>query len=112
MWSIGPYITHRLFNPDLPLSIETGAEVTVDYKFTPSLMFSTSLRKSVLTNLTENQRRASSIFLPQVHTDWPLYDIAGQEGHIHDFSLSYRTNLSPNLYSRFHFGLLEPFLLG
>ena len=24
IWGIGPYITHRLFNPDLPLSAETG----------------------------------------------------------------------------------------
>ena len=25
-WGIGPYITHRLFNPDMPLSLETGLD--------------------------------------------------------------------------------------
>ena len=27
MWGVGPYITHRLFNPDLPLSLETWVEI-------------------------------------------------------------------------------------
>ena len=26
-WGLGPYIAHRLFNPDLPLSMETGVEI-------------------------------------------------------------------------------------
>ena len=31
-WGVGPYIEHRLFNPDLPLSMETGLEVGGGYK--------------------------------------------------------------------------------
>ena len=27
IWGVGPYIAHRLFNPDLPLSMETGVEL-------------------------------------------------------------------------------------
>lgn len=110
-WGIGPYVTHRLFNPDLPLSLETGLEVQAGYEFTDGLKLSGSVRKSLLTNLTDNWRRSNSV-LPRVHSDWPLYDFAGQKGHIHELTLSYVRNLAPRLYGRAHAGLLEPFFAG
>ena len=110
-WGLGPYITHRLFNPDLPLSLETGVEIEAGYQITPSLKISGALRKSVLTNLTDNNRRSNSS-LPRVHSDWPLYDIEGQNGHIHEFTMSYLRNLAPGFYGRAHAGLLEPFFAG
>ena len=109
-WGLGPYITHRLFNPDLPLSLETGAEVKAGYQIHKSKI-SGAVRKSVLTNLTDNKRRSNST-LPRVHSDWPLYDMEGQSGHIHDLTLSYVENLAPGLYGRVHAGLLEPFFAG
>ena len=110
-WGIGPYIAHRLFNPDLPLSMETGIEVEAGYQIANGLKISGSIRKSILTNLTENKRRSESV-LPRVHSDWPLYDIAGQSGHIHELTLAYVNNLAPGLYGRAHAGLLEPFFAG
>ena len=44
VWGVGPYIAHRLFNPDLPLSAETGAEVEVGYQLTEDLKISAALR--------------------------------------------------------------------
>ena len=110
-WGIGPYFSHRLFNPDLPLSVETGIELRAGYNLAPGLAFSGGLRKSVLTNFTDNQRRSDSQ-LPKVHSDWIEYDLAGQSGHIHDLTLSYLKNLAPGIYGRFHAGLLEPFYAG
>ena len=110
-WAIGPYITHRLFNPDLPLSAETGIEIASGYELAKGLKISGSIRKSVLTNLTDNKRRSNS-GLPRVHSDWPLYDFAGQSGHINNLKLSYFKNLAPGLYGRAHAGLLEPFFAG
>ena len=110
-WGIGPYLAHRLFNPDLPLSMETGIEVEAGYQIANGLKISGSIRKSILTNLTENKRRSESV-LPRVHSDWPLYDIAGQSGHIHELTLAYVNNLAPGLYGRAHAGLLEPFFAG
>lgn len=111
IWGVGPYITHRLFNPDLPLSLETGIEIEAGYKLATGLKISGTVRKSVLTNLTDNKRRSNSV-LPRVHSDWPLYDFAGQNGHLHALTLSYFSNLGPGLYGRAHAGLLEPFFAG
>ena len=47
-----------------------------------------------------------------MHSDWPLYDIEGQNGHIHDLTLSYVKNIAPGLYGRAQAGLLEPFFAG
>ena len=110
-WGIGPYITHRLFNPDLPLSLETGVEIQTGYQLGYGLKISSSIRKSVLTNLTDNNRRSNSV-LPRVHSDWPLYDFAGQSGHIHSLAISYLKNIAPGLYGRARAGLLEPFFAG
>ena len=110
-WGVGPYIEHRLFNPDLPLSWETGVEVEAGYQIANGLRVSGSVRKSILTNLTDNKRRSNSS-LPRVHSDWPLYDFAGQPGHIYDLTLSYVKNLGRGFYGRVHGGLLEPFFAG
>lgn len=110
-WSVGPYVAHRLFNPQMPLSMETGVELAGGYQLATGIKISGAVRKSVLTNLTDNKRRSNSV-LPRVHSDWPLYDIAGQNGHIHELSLSYLDNLAPGLYGRARVGLLEPFFAG
>ena len=110
-WGIGPYFAHRLFNPDLPLSMEMGVEFQGGYRLAQGLKLSGSIRKSIITNLTDNKRLSDSI-LPHVHSDWPLYDFAGQNGHIHQLTLSYMKNLAPGLYGRLQAGLLEPFLQG
>ena len=87
-WGIGPYIAHRLFNPDLPLSMEMGAEIDSSYQIATGLKISGAFRKSIITNLTDNNRRSNSV-LPRVHSDWPLYDLKGQSGHIDNLTLSY-----------------------
>ena len=110
-WGVGPYVTHRLFNPDLPLSMETGLEVAGAYRLSKDLKISGAIRKSILTNLTDNKQRSDSV-LPRVHSDWARYDFGGQKGHIHELKLSYTRNLAPGLYGRAHAGLLEPFFAG
>ena len=109
-WGLGPYFSHRLFNPDLPLSMEVGLELKSAYYITPRLRLSGALRKSFLTNLTDNRRRSNSV-LPRVHSDWPLYDFAGQDGHIHELTLSYVRIWDPAFTEELT-SLLEPFYAG
>ena len=50
--------------------------------------------------------------MPRVHSSWPLYDLAGQNGHITKLKFSHVKNVGPGLYSRAHAGLLGPFFAG
>mgnify|MGYP001443916230 CR=1 FL=1 len=111
-WGIGPYLSHRLFNPDLPLSVETGVEIEGGFRIAPGWKLSAAMRKSVLTNLTRNKRLDSGSVLPRVHSSWPLYDLAGQNGHLYSLTLSHVKNLAPGLYGRLHAGFLEPHFAG
>ena len=111
-WGLGPYITHRLFNPDLPLSAELGLELSANYRITPKLSLDGALRKSMLTNLTENRRLGKTTSVRTVQSDWGHYDINGQDGYIHRLSLNYNDALAPGLFARAHAGLLEPFWAG
>lgn len=111
-YGFGPYFTHRLFNPDLPLSVETGAEIGAKYRFSQNLSLSGSVRKSVLTTLTENKRLGKPGPLPKVQSDWGRYDLAGQDGHINNLKISYIDRLSPNLFFRAHLGYLETMYAG
>lgn len=111
-WGLGPYITHRLFNPDLPLSAELGAELSAKYQFTPRLSLDGALRKSMLTNLTQNKRLTKPSAVKVVHSDWGRYDINGQDGHIHRLSFTYFDAVAPAIFARAHAGLLEPYWAG
>ena len=111
-WGVGPYLEHRIFNPDKPFSLETGIEAAAGYLITPGLKISGAFRKSIFTNLTDNQRLDSGSQLPKVSSSWPLYDLEGQSGHIYKLGLSYVKKLAPGLYGRSHAGLLEPFFAG
>ena len=110
-WAIGPYVTHRLFNPINPLFWEVGVELAGGVQISPSLKLFGNVRKSALTTLTENTQRSDSV-LPKVHSDWPIYDLEGQSGHIHELALTYSANIAPGVYGRARAGLLEPFFAG
>ena len=43
-YGFGPYFAHRLFNPELPFSIETGLELGVKYEFTRKVSMSANFR--------------------------------------------------------------------
>ncbi|MDC0491273.1 YjbH domain-containing protein [Paracoccaceae bacterium] len=111
-YGFGPYFTHRLFNPDLPYSAETGAELGLKYNHTQKFSISGTLRKSVFTSFTQNKRLGGGGALPKVQSNWGYYDIEGQDGHIHDFKFSYVDRISSNIFARAHGGLLEPMFAG
>jgi len=111
-YGFGPYFTHRLFDPDLPYSAETGAELGLKYNHTQKFSISGTLRKSVFTSLTQNKRLGGGGSLPKVQSNWGYYDIEGQDGHIHDFKFNYVDRISSNIFARAHGGLLEPMFAG
>ena len=109
-WGVGPYVTHRLFNPFLPLSAEIGAEVSARYSILQGLKMVGKVRKSIVTNLDQNPLPSgyASSNIPTVQSDWGMYDMEGQSGHIHSLKLVFTDNISSNIFLHSHIGLLEP----
>ena len=54
-WGLGNYVAHRLFNPDLPLSMEIGIEAKAAKSLAPGLKITGAVRKSILGNPTDNR---------------------------------------------------------
>ena len=54
-WGVGPYIEHRLFNPDLPLSMETGLEVEGGYKLDSGVKLSGSIHQISFNKSNKNK---------------------------------------------------------
>ena len=96
----------------MPVTLETGIEFAGRLKVIPNFYLEGSTRKSLLTNLTNNNRLDSFSVLPRVHSDWGYYDIHGQKGHIPNLKFSYMENIAPAFYGRAQFGFLEPFFAG
>ena len=109
-WGLGPYFAHRLFNPDLPLSMETGLEFTTNYRFLKGFKISGAFRKSlsqILLIITADQIQHYLVFILIGH-----FMISRAKRHIHELKLSYIKNIGPGFYARTHAGLLEPFFAG
>ena len=91
-WGLGPYLAHRLFNPFLPLSMETGIELEAGYQITNGLKISGNIRKSLLTNLTDNDLRSDLSY--SVYTLTGHFILRRPKCHIPTLKLSY-PNIAP-----------------
>jgi hypothetical protein len=110
-WGFGPYFDYRLFDPLQPIRAELGLVLGGDYEFSNELAISTALKKSVLTDLDRVLRQSDSK-LPHVHSDFVLYDQAGQPGHIDHLSITHANKVSKNVFSKVSAGYLEPMYAG
>ena len=110
-WSFGPYFDYKLFDPLQPIRAELGLALGGAYKFSDELGISSAFKKSVLTDL-DKVLRLSNSKLPHVLSDFPLYDQAGQPGHLDHLSITHLNKLSKNIFSRVSAGYLEPMYAG
>ncbi|MCA1777524.1 MAG: YjbH domain-containing protein [Loktanella sp.] len=104
-WSLKPYLTPSLFDPDDPLRADVGAEISARYEPLRGLEFSGSIRKKVIGNLDEATRRSDSV-LPRVRSDFSLYDKEGDPA-LTDLTAGYYFKPGKNLYGRATVGYLE-----
>ena len=118
-FNIGPYFDQRLFDPDQPVLAELGAKLDGEFFISQNLKVSGAVKKSLLTNLTSNERlsrvqnaRDAQSTLPIVLSDWGKYDIAGQPGHIPKLTLEYTSNVGADSFFRASAGYLEPMYAG
>jgi hypothetical protein len=103
-WSLKPYVSGSYFDPDNPVRLDFGAELSADYSFTPNLVLSGRARKKIFGNRDQSTRSDPSS-LPRVRSDANLY--AKADFSIPDLTLAYTFRPGPDLYSRISFGYLE-----
>ncbi|MEX1235006.1 MAG: YjbH domain-containing protein [Roseovarius sp.] len=104
-WSLTPYLSPSLFDPDNPIRADFGAELSARFEPTAGLEFSGALRKKVVGNLDEVKRGSNSA-LPRVRSDFPIYDKEGDPS-ISYLTAAYYFKPGRDVYGRVTAGYLE-----
>lgn len=104
-WSIKPYVTPSLFDPDEPLRADAGAELSARFQPARGLQFSAGIRKKVLGNLDQSTRPSTSI-LPRVRSESNIYDREGDPS-VTNLTGAYYFKPGHSLYGRVTAGYLE-----
>lgn len=109
-WSLSPYITLSVFDPDNPIRADVGARAKASYQITPNVVFSGSLTKKLGGNL-DSISRVDPSGLPRVRTDYAKYSKQGNPA-IENLTVSAYGRPGKDLYSRLTFGYLETMYAG
>lgn len=109
-WSLKPYLSPSLFDPDDPLRADAGAELSAFFEPVRGLEFSGSIRKKVIGNLDEVTRPSDSV-LPRVRSEFGLYDKEGDPA-LTNLTAGYYFKPGQDLYGRVTVGYLEPMFGG
>ena len=121
-WSIRPYVTTGLFDPDEPLRYEVGAAASASYEITPGLTVKGSVRQRVFGNakqdapgdltvdeylaLTDEQIAAGNNGVYRVRSDGRMYS-GNDSPRIPELTLNWNARPTSTVYSRVTVGLLE-----
>lgn len=104
-WSLGPYFGASLFDPNNPVALNAGIELSAKYRATPGLTFSGNLRYRLLDNFATTPRFSNSV-IDHVRSDATFY--ARADGLVLDhLTANYLFRPGPNLYGRVTAGYLE-----
>ena len=106
-WGLAPYLDYRLFDPRQPVRAEVGLSFAANYQISDGWALSGEVKKSLVSDFDKKIRLSDSV-LPHVHSDFPLYDEAGQPGHLDHLTVNHMTKMSENSFANFNAGYLEP----
>ncbi|KGJ04789.1 Exopolysaccharide biosynthesis protein YbjH [Paracoccus halophilus] len=118
-WSLRPYVSTSLFDPDEPFRYEVGAQLSGEYELMPGLILSGSVRQRAFGNkdqdapgsLTVGEYKAldtdyNSNGVPRVRSDSRMY--SGDKGPtVPRLTLAWYAKPTEDIYSRVTVGLLE-----
>lgn len=110
IWSLTSYYDYSSFDPDSPLRVDVGAELSGKWQITPQLELSGALRKRVIGNIQDIDRVSPSE-LPRARTDLPFYAQNG-DPKIDNLILANYGRPGPDLYGRVTAGYLESMYAG
>lgn len=121
-WALRPVVGLTLFNPDNPLALSLGAELSATYRIQPNLVLSGAIRQNIASGISlfgdgggdeeeevvvvDDGEEEPPSDVPVVRTDAGLY---GGDGHptLQRLSLAWYGRPGPDLYSRVSVGYLE-----
>lgn len=109
-WSLAPYVSLSVFDPDSPVRADLGARLSAKYEFTPNLVLSGSVTKRLGGDLNQIERPSNSV-LPRVRTNFNRFSNEGDPALEH-LTLTGYGRLGPNLYGRATVGYLEQMYAG
>lgn len=109
-WSVLPYFSASLFDPDNPLRVDAGAQASAHYTLSPGLSLTAVVRQKVFGNLDTSTRVSNSI-LPHVRSESAEYDkLQGPQVEI--LTADYLFRPGPDLYGRISAGWFERMYAG
>ncbi len=109
-WTVAPYLSLSLFDPQSPLRGDVGVQSSARYAFTPHLSVSGAVRVKVAGNAGSSDRLSDSR-LQHVRSDALLYAQDGSSG-LDNLTLDYFGTLGPNVFTHVSLGYLEPMFAG
>jgi len=103
-WGLGPYLNTTYFDPDAPIQLDFGVELSLNYDIGPGLRMSADVRQRIAHSREDPSPSASAI--EPVRTIGSLY---GNDGTpvINRLTAQYQTNLAGDYYGRVTVGYLE-----
>lgn len=103
-YTIGPYLSLSLFDPDRPVRADVGIRAAAHYDVAPGLSFSGSVRKKLTGNLGKAEPTGS--LLPPVRSNVALYNRYGDPA-LEYATADYLFKPGRDLYARITVGYLE-----
>ncbi|MGV6839100.1 MAG: YjbH domain-containing protein [Planktomarina sp.] len=105
LWSIGPYLSASIFDPNSPLMADVGVELNAQWTPTPGFYLDAQIRQRVIGNL-DSSRRFSDSVLPHVRSDSNFYNKA--DGPVvQRLTAAYYFRPATDVYGRITAGYLE-----
>ena len=103
-WSIGPYMTRYLFDPDDPVQLTGGLSFSGTYKPAPGWTIGGQVKYRLFGDLSD--RRESDSVLPRVRTNGSLYDVESKTS-VTNLYVSRQWKAAPSVYTRVSAGYFE-----
>lgn len=103
-YTVGPYVSISLFDPDRPVRADFGIRAAAKYDLAPGLSFSGSIRKKLTGNLGDAE--PSTSLLPPVRSNVALYSRFGDPA-LEYATADYLFKAGQDYYGRISVGYLE-----
>ncbi|THH35104.1 YjbH domain-containing protein [Aliishimia ponticola] len=104
-WGLGPFAQASYFDPDDPIRIGVGLELSANYDLAPGLSLSGSLRQRLAGDIGDSDRPSDSV-IQKVRSESNIYDREGETA-LRTLTLDYYFKPGSDLYGRVSAGYLE-----